>query len=45
MAKNNRSVCGAEIGIVNQVQLADREIICRTCAKKTSPYFIPLERT
>ncbi len=45
MAKKNCSVCGAEIGIVNQVQLADRELICRTCAKKTSPYFIPLERT
>lgn len=45
MAKKNCSICGAEIGLMNQVQLADREFICRDCVKKTSPFFVPLERT
>ena len=45
MAKKNCSICGAEIGLMKQVQLADREFICRDCVKKTSPFFVPLERT
>lgn len=45
MAKTNCRVCNAEIGLIKQVQLADREFICRDCANKTSPYFVPLERT
>lgn len=45
MAKKNCSICGAEIGLMSQVQLADREFICRDCLKKTSPFFVPLERT
>lgn len=45
MAKKNCCICGAEIGIMKQVQLADRELICRDCIKKTSPFFEPRERT
>ena len=45
MAKKNCCICGAEIGLMKQVQLADRELICRDCVKKTSPFFVPLERT
>ena len=39
MAKKNCEICGAEIGLLKQVQLADRTYICRDCLKKTSPYF------
>lgn len=45
MAKTNCRICNAEIGLMKQVQLGDREFICRDCANNTSPYFIPLERT
>ena len=45
MAKKNCRICNAEIGLIKQVQLADGEFICRDCAKKTSPYFVPLQRT
>ncbi|MGN0177883.1 MAG: DUF4428 domain-containing protein [Monoglobaceae bacterium] len=45
MAKKNCCICGAEIGLMSQVQLADRELMCRDCVKKTSPFFVPLERT
>lgn len=45
MAKKNCCICGAEMGLMNQVQLADKEFICRDCVKKTSPFFVPLERT
>ena len=39
MAKKNCEICGAEIGLLKQVQLADRTYICRDCLKKCSPYF------
>lgn len=39
MAKKNCEICGAEIGLLKQVQLADRTFICRECLKKTSPFF------
>lgn len=45
MAKKNCCICGTEMGLMNQVQLADKEFICRNCVKKTSPFFVPLERT
>lgn len=45
MAKKNCCICNAEIGLIKQVQLADMELICRDCAKKASPYFVPRERT
>lgn len=43
MAKVNCEDCGKEIGIVQQVQLADKRYICRACQKKTIPYFQHLE--
>lgn len=39
MAKKNCEICGAEIGLLKQVQLADHTYICRDCLKKCSPYF------
>ena len=39
MAKKNCAVCGAEIGLLKQVQLADMTYICKDCQKKTSPLF------
>lgn len=39
MAKKNCAICGAEIGLLKQVQLADQTYICKDCLKKTSPHF------
>lgn len=41
--KMNCSICSKEIGILGQIKLADKNVICRDCEKKVSPYFIPLE--
>ena len=45
MAKTLCAACGKEIGLIQQTQLADRSYICRDCAKKTIPFFRPLETT
>lgn len=45
MAKQNCAVCGKEIGLMQQVQLADRNYICRDCEKKTILYFKPMHQT
>ena len=39
MAKKNCEICGAEIGMLKQVQLVGGSYICRDCLKKTSPLF------
>lgn len=45
MAKQNCAVCGKELGLMQQVQMADRNYICRDCEKKTILYFKPLQQT
>lgn len=45
MAKKNCEICGAEIGVIKQVQLADHTYICRDCMKKTNPYFDHMAQT
>lgn len=39
MAKKNCEICGAEIGLLKQVQLLGGSYICRECLKKTNPLF------
>lgn len=39
MAKKNCEICGAEIGLLKQVQLAGGSYICKECLKKTNPLF------
>lgn len=39
MAKKNCEICGAEIGLLKQVQLLGGSYICRDCLKKTNPLF------
>lgn len=45
MAKQICAVCGKELGLMQQVQLADKKYICRDCEKKTILYFKPMQQT
>ena len=41
MAKHVCNHCGAEVGLLQQIKMRDGNYICRKCAGKTHPLFVP----
>ena len=42
MTKHRCAICGAEVGLLQQIKLRDNHFVCGRCAARTHPLFTPV---